>query len=148
MYKLYIELDAQNDLRFMVESGGDNRRYAAAILALLSELKGDQALLGSLLDHKFENDSFNVSRFESIWRDRDVWRLKVFEWNLSQTRRNAIPYRIIYAYDFKCLSFRILAVVHRDFEYENDHPVTQRVLKAYSELGLPVIKTFHGKYKH
>lgn len=148
MYKIYIEIDAQSDLRLMVESGGGKRRYAAAILALLSELKGDQALLGSLLDHKFENDSFNVSRFESIWRDRDVWRLKVFEWNLSQTRKNVIPYRIIYAYDYKCLSFRVLAVVHRDFEYANDHPVTQRVLKAYGELGLTVTKTFHGKYKH
>lgn len=132
----------------MVESGGDSRKCAAAILALLSELKGDQALLGSLLDHKFENNSFNVSRFESIWRDRDVWRLKVFEWNLSQTKKYVIPYRIIYAYDYKCLSFRVLAVVHRGFEYANDHPVTQRVLKAYGELGLSVIKTFHGKYKH
>ena len=148
MYKLYIERDAQNDLGSMMESGGDNRRFAAKMLALLSELKNDQALLGKLLDHKFENDSFNVSRFESIWRGRDVWRLKVFEWNLSNARKNVIPYRIIYAYDLKCLSFRILAVVHRDFEYENDHPVTQRVLKAYSELGLPVFKTFHGKYKH
>lgn len=155
MYKLNIEHDAQNDLTLMLANGGEDKEFAVFILAFLSELKTDQALLGKLLTHKFENCQFNISRFQSIWRDRDVWRLKTFEWDLSLTIKTAIPYRIIYAYDSKCLTFRILAVAYRrhndprSYDYESNHPITQRILKAYNELGLAVLKSsFSGKYKH
>lgn len=149
MYKLNIEHDAQDDLKSMLERGGDEKRFALFILSLLSEMKADQAILGSLLDHEFENKNFNVNRFQAFWPDRNVWRLKVFEWNLSQTKKITIPYRIIYAYDSECLSFRILAVVHRNFDYANDHSITQRVHKAYVELGLPIYKYTHGgSYRH
>lgn len=155
MYKLNIEHDAQNDLTLMLSKGGEDKKFASIILAFLSQLKADQVLLGELLTHKFENKKFNVSRFQSIWRDRDVWRLKTFEWNLSQNNKTVIPYRIIYAYDSKCLTFRILAVAYRrhgdprSYDYEHNHPITQRILNAYNELGLPVFKSsFSGKYKH
>lgn len=149
MYKLNIEHDAQQDLKSMVANGMDEKQYAMNIAALLSEMKADQGLLGSLLDHNFENVIFNVSKFQAFWRDRDVWRLKLFEWDFTQKIKYTIPYRVIYAYDFKCLTFRILAVVHRDFNYENDHPITKRILNAYSELGLQISKSYSsGKYKH
>lgn len=149
MYKLNIEHDAQTDLKSMVDKGGNEKKFAINILAFLSEMKADQALLGSLLDHRFENNKFNVNRFQTFWRSHDVWRLKMFEWDLSQTKKCAIPYRIIYAYDVKCSTFRILAVVNRaQFNYEDNHPTTQRVLRAYSELGLPIHKYTPGKHKH
>ncbi|BBI99195.1 hypothetical protein FGKAn22_08880 [Ferrigenium kumadai] len=155
VYKLSIEHDAQNDLALMVEQGGQSRKFAAILLAFLQQLKADQSLLGELLTHEYENKSFNVSRFQSIWRDRDVWRLKTFEWDISQTNKTVIPYRIIYAYDSKCTAFRVLAIVYRrhndprSYDYEHDHPITQRILKAYNELGLPVFKSHYvGKYKH
>lgn len=149
MYKLNIELDAQNDLKSMVGKNENDKKYAMHLLALLSELKADQNLLSSMLDHKYENKSFNVSKFQAFWRDRDVWRLKIFEWDFTRNVKRTIPYRVIYAYDIKCVTFRILAVVHRDFNYEDDHPITQRILKAYSQLGLSVSKSYmYGKYKH
>jgi hypothetical protein len=149
MYKLNIEHDAQTDLKSMIDRGGNERECATNILALLSEMKANQALLGSLLDHGFENNIFNVNRFQTFWRSHDVWRLKMFEWDFSRTKKNAIPYRIIYAYDVKCSTFRILAVVNRNlFNYEDNHPTTQRVLSAYSELGLPIHKFTLGKHKH
>ena len=51
MYKLNIEFDAQNDLLAMRKGVGESGRYASFILALLQEIKGNQVLLGSLLDH-------------------------------------------------------------------------------------------------
>lgn len=155
MYKLTIEHDAQGDLNLMLGKGGEEKKFATIILAFLSQLKADQALLGELLTHKFENDKFNVSRFQSIWGDRDVWRLKTFEWNPSHNHKFVIPYRIIYAYDSKSLTFRVLAVAYRrhndprSYNYEPSHPITQRILKAYGDFGLPVFKSsFSGKYKH
>lgn len=148
MYNLIIELEAKDDIRTLLATGHQNRQCATRILAFLEQLKADQKLLSSLLDHGFDNKDFNVSRIESIWQSRDVWRLKIFEWDLSKNKKYTIPYRIIYAYDLKLLTFRILAVAHRSFNYEANHPITQRVIRTYDNLGLQMVKTYHGSYKH
>lgn len=59
----------------------------------------------------------------------DLWRLKI--WDLEKGRFN---YRIIYAYQISNHCFHMLAVVHRDFNYEPNHPITKRILNDYSEL--------------
>lgn len=145
MYKLTIESGAQEDINNMLSGGGIARQSAAIVLALLQELKQDQARLGSMLDHGFNDNEIDVSKIVSVWREYDIWRLKVFESDLSRAKSHPIPYRIIYAYDIPCLTFRVLAVVPRppegDFDYEQNHPITIRILKDYEFLGLEVRRT-------
>ncbi|WP_176969757.1 type II toxin-antitoxin system RelE/ParE family toxin [Nitrosomonas sp. Nm33] len=148
MYKLDIGPEAQNDLKALLQESNKSRQCATRILTVLQELEENQKLLGYLLDHGFKNKDFNVSRVVSIWRYRDVWRLKIFGWDFSSNKENTLPYRVIYAYDWKSLTFIILAVVHRSFNYDANHPITQRIIKAYDELGMQVLTTCHRPYKH
>uniref|UniRef100_E6QX21 Addiction module toxin RelE n=1 Tax=mine drainage metagenome TaxID=410659 RepID=E6QX21_9ZZZZ len=52
--------------------------------------------------------------------------------------KGSLRYRIVYAYEPGTLQFHVLAIVHRDFNYETDHEITQRIRKAYNELGLSI----------
>jgi hypothetical protein len=153
VYKLKIEFDAQADLKKMIEAGGDEKEYAVMLLAFLDELSKDQRWLDFLLVHRFENDHFNISKYVEFKESHDIWRIKVFEWDASLVNKWPIPYRIIYAYDSPCSTFRILAIVNRNtFDYENDNPITQRVLKQYGELGLKIHNSFStwraGRSRH
>lgn len=145
MYKLKIESEAQADLQQMIMVGGEIKEYAVMILTFLDELSKDQLWLDSLLDHRFENHHFNVSKYLEFKKSHDIWRIKVFEWDVALVNKRPIPYRIIYAYDLTCATFRVLAIVSRDiFNYEIDNPITQRILKQYSNLGLKVHTTSHS----
>ena len=100
---------------------------------LLQELSADETLLEMLKAHDFGSDKragFQVSRWQEHWRGgKDLWRLKF--WELED---QGIPYRVIYALKRGTGNHYVLAIVSRDFNYDPEHPITQRILRAYDDL--------------
>jgi len=138
MFRLIIQKPAAEDLVKLVNSGGAGKVYGTRIAAFLQELKGRQDWLAELLSRKFQNEEFNVDKYVEFWdAGLDMWRLALFEFDFTRHKKWQMPYRILYAYDQPCLTFRILGIVSRDFNYEPDHEFTQRIRRTYDELALP-----------
>ena len=132
MPSLRIHPDAAQDLRDLMVS---DREAAGRVLALIEQAQHDSTLLDSLLDHDFganRTQGYHVSKWWELWRaGYNIWRLKV--WTFP---KGSLNQRIVYAYDPKQLQHHVLAVVHRDFDYERDHAVTNRILRTYLNLGI------------
>lgn len=111
-------------------------RFAAGkVVALLQQAKADPAIITSLLDHGFGADhaaAYHVSKWFEFWNaGYNLWRLKIWT-----EPKGSLRYRIVYAYEPQSLHYHVLAVVHRDFDYQRDHEITRRILKTYEALGL------------
>lgn len=131
---LSIHADAAEDLRQLM---GSDKFAAAKVLALLQQAKHDPRIIATLLDHEFGEDhsaTYHVSRWQNFWRaGYNLWRLKIW-----LEPKGSLRYRIIYAYQPVTLQYHVLAVVHRDFNYDKDHEITKRILRAYTSLGIAV----------
>ncbi len=115
-----------------------NDRFAAGkVTALLQQAKHDPKIIDSLLDHDFGADhsaTYHVSKWYEFWKvGFNIWRLKI--WTAP---KGSLVYRIVYAYEPKLLQYYVLAVVHRDFDYKRDHEITNRIRKAYKDLGITI----------
>lgn len=129
MYKLAIHKSASSDIEALATQPA-TVPVAAKMLELARELRANPRLLANLLDHGRSTQEIDVSKFQMFWRQgKDLWRLKL--WDLEDA---GLRYRIIYAYEISSHCFHILAVVHRDFDYDPTHLVTQRILNDYAEL--------------
>lgn len=134
MYKLNILPIVKEDIKVV---GVSSKNAATKIVALLEQLNTNQELLGYLLEHNHgepDEDLFNVSKWQAYWKNGyDLWRLKLF--NLENV---GLRYRIIYAYALEnsIQTFYILAIVHRDFDYDPTHEITKRLIHSYVELGI------------
>ena len=130
MPRLLIHRDAQDDLAQLAQS---ERQLAARLIALLQELQADREILDMLTVHDFGacgREPFHVSRWLELWHvGKDIWRLKFWE-----LEHQGLPYRVVYALKRGTGDHHVLAVVHRDFNYEPDHPITQRILRTYADL--------------
>ncbi|MGY0561671.1 hypothetical protein ACW7G2_13235 [Luteimonas sp. A277] len=130
MYRLFVHHDAEGDLDALWESEPE---AAARIAVLLQECEGNQDLLDRLSQHRFGTegvDELNVSRWQERWRKGDnLWRVKV--WDLE---RRGLRYRVIYAFIPQKRHYHVLAVAPRSFNYDQRHPLCQRILRAYEEL--------------
>jgi len=128
--RLLIHDDAKADLTQLAQS---EPQFAARLIVLLQEIQADRELLDMLTAHDFgtdERESFHVSRWEEHWnRNKDIWRLKFWE-----LENQGIQYRVIYALKRGTGDHYVLAVAHRDFNYDRNHPTTQRILQAYDDL--------------
>jgi hypothetical protein len=106
---------------------------AARIAALLEELEGNHDLLDRLTQHDYgayQSADFHVSKWQEQWRKgRDLWRLKV--WELEE---NGLQYRVVYAFMPKKHHYHILAIAPREFDYDANHPISQRIIRAYQAL--------------
>lgn len=126
--------DAANDLRQLM---AHDNVAAGKIAALLQQAKCDPGIIGSLLDHDFGADhstAYHVSKWSQFWNiGYNIWRLKIWE-----IPKGSLPYRLVYAYEPGTLRYHVLAIAHRNFDYERDHEITKRILKTYKELGIPV----------
>lgn len=126
--------DAAGDLRGLMAR---DKPTAGKIAALLQQAKCDPSIIDSLLDHDFGADNsaaYHVSKWFAFWNSGyNIWRLKIWE-----VPKGSLPYRIVYAYEPRTLQYYVLAIVHRNFDYKRDHEITQRIRKAYEELGIPV----------
>jgi hypothetical protein len=125
--KLLLHTDARDQLAAIKASDPDAH---ATILAVLLEIKGDPELLDSLTDHGFATAAFDVKKWVRLWdQGKDIWRLKVFDF-----QKIPLPYRVVYAYSPSALTYYVLAILSRDFNYEIQHPATQRILEIYAAL--------------
>lgn len=126
---LFIE-DAKRDLAAIKLEAP---QLAVRLAVLLQELSSDDSLLEMLTAHDFGSDKrapFHVSRWQEHWRGgKDLWRLKF--WELED---QGLPYRVVYALKRGTGDHYVLAIVSRDFDYDRNHVVTQRILRAYDDL--------------
>lgn len=129
---LSIHPDAAGDIRRLMAT---DRFAAGKVVALLQQAKADPAIIDSLLDQDFGADhaaAYHVSKWVGLWNiGYNIWRLKIWI-----GPKGSLRYRIVYAYEPKSLQYHVLAVVHRNFDYKRDHEITNRILKAYQDLGL------------
>jgi hypothetical protein len=133
MYELVIHKDAEADLDDIWESDADR---AADVEVLLGEIRADQELLAAMQVHQRKEGRLHVSRllkFE-IW-GRLLWRLK-FGILQAENDDDTSPYRIIYG--SLGTIYYVLAVVHRNRNYETDRELAKRVRAACRELGIVV----------
>ncbi len=130
MYKLLVHQDAAQDLE---ELWNTSEQAAARIAALLQEIQCDQTLLEALTDDDFGAygfKKFHVKKWLHFWnKGFNLWRLKV--WDLENS---GLPYRIVYAYKVGRQQYYVLGIIHRNFNYDPNHPFTRRILRAYDSI--------------
>lgn len=135
MLKLFIHEDAEADLEALWVTSS---KAAAAIAVFLEELKGDQDLLDRVTQDDFGKwptaERFHVEMWkeQQYRRGRNLWRLKLW-----QIERQGIQYRIIYAFVPSTKHHYVLGIMpreKRDFDYDENDPRTQRILRAYENL--------------
>jgi hypothetical protein len=138
-YRLSMSDEATADLERIAETDPDT---ADDIFAWLEWIQDDEARVRRLHEDRYgeqrpKNDSdpgFSIRKWVETWKGRDplaLWRLKL--WDLEQ---DGIRYRIIYAYQIESRCFWVLGVVHRDFNYDFNHPTTKRILAQAAKLEL------------
>ena len=129
---LSLHADAANDLRALMVSDPD---AAGKILAFLEQAKRDPKVIASLLDHDFggtRRDPYHVSKWLEFWNTGfNLWLVKL--WTFP---KGSLRYRIVYAYQPSTQHYHVLAIVHRDFDYDPSHAVTQRIIVAYRSIGI------------
>lgn len=134
MYKLNILPAVLNDIKSI---SVNSKNASTKLVAFLEQLNSDQNLLQHLLTHnhgEIDKDLFNVSKWQEYWKNGyDLWRLKLFE-----LENVGLRYRVIYAYilERNVPTYYILAIVHRDFDYDPTHEITKRLIHSYNALGL------------
>jgi hypothetical protein len=135
LYELIVGDDAALDLeKILVKHPDAGYRIAVVI----QEIMGSQSLLEKLSwdryggkPHLPEGDAvMSISKWQALYRKGfNIWRLRDFE--LSHL---GYEYRMVYAYIPSKDLYFVLAIVERAFDYEQSHPVTQRVINAYKRL--------------
>jgi len=129
---LSLHPDAANDLRGLMVS---DPVAAGRMAAFLQQAKHDPKIIDSLLDHEFGKDRkepYHVSKWLEFWNTGfNLWRVKF--WTFP---KGSLKYRVVYAYQPSTQHFHVLAIVHRDFDYDKNHDITQRILAAYHSIGI------------
>ena len=126
MYKLVLHPSAEKiDLAELWKTAPV---AASEIVAMLELIRDDQSLLDSLTDHDFgrnQSAAIHVSKWLEFWNQNiDLWRLKI--WALEKL---GIQYRVVYFYELRERCYYVLAIVHRDFNYDPDNEITKRILR-------------------
>ncbi len=129
---LSLHPDAADDLRGLMVI---DQAQAGKIAAFLQQAKNDPKIVATLLDHDFGEtgrEPYHVSKWLEFWNTGfNLWRVKL--WSFP---KGSLSYRIVYAYQPSTQHYHVLAIVHRDFDYQPDHAITQRILIAYRSLGI------------
>jgi len=132
VYSLVLHDDAVRDLDELWDTGREDA--ASLVEVFLEQAKVDQGLLERLSDRRYRGRGVDVQSFEAFWpKGYNLYRLK-----LASLQDLGLPYRVLYAFDPRIRRYYVLGVVHRDFDYKQDAPRTQRVLAAYRALDLPL----------
>ena len=130
MPTLKLHSDARSDLESIYR---EDRAASARLLAMLQQIAADPDLMDRLTQHDYgayETQTFHVSRWQGQWqKGKNLWRLK--NWDLEA---QGLRYRVIYAFRPRQQEHIILGIVPRDFNYDSNHPVSQRIFTAYDHL--------------
>lgn len=133
VYNIVIATAAKQDLLTIATDDPDTESEIAAVL---QELKGNQQLLDALTLKDFgraREAPFHVDKWSAQQqKGRNIWRLKI--WELEDM---GIQYRVVYALDPRISRYFILAVLHRDFDYDEKNPRVRQLLATYDRLGIP-----------
>lgn len=109
---------------------------AADIEVFLEALKDNQNLLDRLSANKYfqtDNPSFSVEVWSSQRaQKRNLWRIKRLHVGTALAQ-----YRVIYAFHPQQFRYYVLGIVHRDFNYDQNHPIAKRIIAAYDALDIP-----------
>jgi mRNA-degrading endonuclease RelE of RelBE toxin-antitoxin system len=131
-YQFVIHRDAKKDLDDLFEK---HKAIAAEILVFFEGLQNEQRSLDRLTSRgycQYEPLAFDVDEWQETRRKKyNLWRIKP-HWSAS-----ASSYRIIYAFDPKQYHYYVLAIVHRDFNYETKNPRVEQILRIYDSLDIP-----------
>jgi hypothetical protein len=100
------------------------------IVALIQELQNDQDLLDRLTQQGYgvdEDAPFNIKRWvRQQNQGRNLWRLRALKLG-----RVGLGYRIVYRFEPILKRYQILAIPHKSFNYDDNHPITKRIEDAY-----------------
>ena len=133
LYSLEVHEDAEDDLDDLYEKDED---AAADIDVFLQEVKGSQEMMDNLTRngyvHHGEGASFNVAEWQKTKLSKyNLWRVRLLY------LAGASNYRIVYAFHAGEYRYYVLAVLHRDFNYDPNHERTKRILALYDSLDIP-----------
>lgn len=125
---------AESDLEAIWDHDQDS---ATLIVVILEELEVGGSMAQDLVRNKFRNyavdPSYEIKRFAAFWRDsQTVYILKFWDYD-----GGLVPYRIIYAHHPQQDLVHVLAIIHRNVDYENDHSIIARVRADYERLAIP-----------
>ncbi len=130
-YQFVIHPEAKKDLDDLFNQ---HQEVAAEILVLVEAIQSEQDCLDRLTSRgycQYEPLAFDVDEWQETRRKKyNLWRLKP-RWS---TRAGC--YRIIYAFDPKRYQYYVLAIVHRDFNYETKNPRVEQILRVYDSLDI------------
>jgi len=130
LFSIFVHDDAVGDLESLWKTQPE---VAARITAVLEAIDGDQDLLDRLTQHGYgprKYSDFHVSKWFEQWnKDRDLWRLKI--WDLEG---KGLMYRIIYAFIPRTKNYHVLAIAPRNFNYDKNHPISRRIISSYEKL--------------
>jgi hypothetical protein len=115
----------------------DHRRAMARIVTRLHEIAANPELLERLLVPGTGGDRwtdvFYVDKWVEQWNTgRQLRYLKVWEIENSGDK-----FRVVYAHNPVTDIVHVLGVAPRDFNYDQEHPFTKRVVSDYDKLGCP-----------
>lgn len=130
MVLLVVHKDAEDDLDALWEV---DDVAAADVTVLIEELHGSEAALSTMQIHLAKFSRAQVSRLfkYEVW-GRSLWRLRICE--LSDPKQ-LLAYRLIYACHGSFI--HLLAIMHRDRNYEQDRALVARIRAACRQLGIP-----------
>ena len=126
-----IEKSAEEDLEKLWE---EDEAAAADIEVLLAELEnGPEWLWRMTRPEGWSNYSvplFDTRPFRALYKKgMDVFRIKPLD-----VGSLAKSYRVLYACDNRNDHIHVLAIVHRSFNYAQDHKITRRIRREYDCL--------------
>jgi len=124
-FRLIVDQQVANDFARVKKED----QYAHdQLIVFFEELIGDRRLCENLIDEHFSD--FSVESISPFWAMQNA-RLNVYRVKLY----NLGKWRILTAGDHKRREVAILAIMHRDQNYERDAELISRLEEAYERLG-------------
>ena len=124
-FRLLIDMSAAADLSRVKR---DDPWAHAKIYAMMQEYESGTFPAEELIDEKFESDEIeNIKPFWHLQDERlNVYRIKLVSVN---------SWRILTAGDRTYREVAVLAVMHRDQDYQSDKELIERLRKSYENFG-------------
>ena len=133
---LLVLPDAEDELDALYECDDD---AASTIDILLDELGNGSIELDSLYrpgDRFKHQPPFEVKKFEHAQRQgKNIFAIRV------RARDGALlPYRVLFAYHGQADTYYVLAIFHRDWDYDPASSEYKLLLDRYDECGIPTYR--------
>lgn len=128
-FRLIIDQSAAADL---IRVKKDDPWAHAKIFALLQEYDAGTFPPEELIDERFESE--DIENVEPFWHLQDD-RLNVYRLKLVTVK----AWRILTAGDRASREVAVLAVMHRDQNYQADRALVERIRASYANLGFRLL---------